>query len=155
MNRRREYSRAAVSETESGLGPIDGVFTKCERCGQAVYEPELRSRYNVCPHCEFHYPLPASERVRLLLDSGSFEERDAELTSADPLGFEGYGERLAAARRKTGLGDAVLSGMGNLAGRRVAFAAMDFRFIGGSMGSVVGEKVARTIEAAASEEIPL
>ena len=109
----------------------------------------------MCPHCEFHYPLPAPERVRLLLDSGSFEERDAELTAADPLGFEGYNARLASARKKTGLGDAVLSGVGNLAGRRVAFAAMDFRFIGGSMGSVVGEKVARTIEVAASEEIPL
>jgi acetyl-CoA carboxylase carboxyl transferase subunit beta len=155
LNRRRDYPRTAAPETESGLGPIDGVFTKCERCGQAIYEPELRSRYNVCPHCEFHYPLPAPERVRLLLDSGSFEERDRELAAADPLGFEGYGERLAAARRKTGLGDAVLSGVGSLAGRRIAFAAMDFRFIGGSMGSVVGEKVARTIEAAAADGIPL
>lgn len=154
MHRRREYSRS-VPETESGLGPMDSVFTKCEKCGQPVYEKDLRARFNVCPHCEFHYPLSAPERVRLLLDAGSFEERDRGLVAADLLGFEGYPEKVEAARRKTGLDDAVLSGAGEIGGRRVAFAGMDFRFIGGSMGSVVGERVARTIEMAYADGLPL
>ena len=134
---------------------MDAVFTKCERCGQPIYERDLAARFNVCPHCEFHYPLPAPQRVRLLTDRGSFEERDGGLIAGDPLGFEGYEERLQKARKKTGLDDAVLSGVGSVGGRRVALAVMDFRFIGGSMGSVVGEKVARTIELAGSEELPL
>jgi len=134
---------------------MDSVFTKCEKCGQPIYEKDLQARFNVCPHCEFHYPLPAPARVRLLTDRGSFEERDGGMLAEDPLGFDGYGEKLERARRKTGLDEAVLSGTGAIGGRRVALAVLDFRFIGGSMGSVVGEKVARTIELAGSEELPL
>jgi acetyl-CoA carboxylase carboxyl transferase subunit beta len=154
LSKRREYSRSAP-ETESGVGSMDSVFTKCERCGQPIYEKDLRTRFNVCPHCEFHYPLPAPERVRLLTDRGSFEERDGGMFAEDLLGFDDYGEKLERARRKTGLDEAVLSGTGAIGGRRVALAVLDFRFIGGSMGSVVGEKVARTIELAGSEELPL
>ncbi len=154
LSKRREYSRSAP-ETESGVGPMDAVFTKCERCGQPIYEKDLRARFNVCPHCEFHYPLSAPERIRLLTDKRSFEEHDAGLVAGDLLGFEGYEERLAAARKKTGLEDAVVSGVGEVGGRRVALAVMDFRFIGGSMGSVVGERVARTIEIASSDGLPL
>ena len=134
---------------------MDAGFTKCERCGQPIYEKDLRARFNVCPHCEFHYPLSAPERVRLLTDAGSFEERDGGMTSGDPLRFEGYEERLEGARKKTGLDDAVLSGVGRIGDRPVALAVMDFRFIGGSMGSVVGERVARTIEFAHDEGLPL
>jgi acetyl-CoA carboxylase carboxyl transferase subunit beta len=134
---------------------MDAGFTKCEGCGQPVYEEDLRARFNVCPHCEFHYPLPAPERVRLLADAGTFVERDAGLVAGDPIGFEGYPERLERARRKTGLDDAVLSGVGEVGGRPVALAAMDFRFIGGSMGSAVGERVARAVEGAYAEGLPL
>ncbi len=134
---------------------MDAVFTKCERCGQPIYEKDLRARFNVCPNCEFHYPLPAPERIRLIIDAGSFEEHHEGITSRDPIRFEGYGERLSRAREKTGLDDAVLSGVGRIGGRPVALAVMDFRFIGGSMGSVVGEKVARTIEHAYAEGLPL
>ncbi|MDP9410062.1 MAG: acetyl-CoA carboxylase, carboxyltransferase subunit beta [Actinomycetota bacterium] len=154
MSKRREASRSAP-ETESGVGPIDSVFTKCERCGQPIYEKDLRARFNVCPHCEFHYPLSAPERVRLLTDRGSFEERDEGMFAEDSLGFDDYGEKLERARKKTGLDDAALSGTGTIGGRRVALAVLDFRFIGGSMGSVVGEKVARTVELAGAEELPL
>ncbi|WP_219976056.1 acetyl-CoA carboxylase, carboxyltransferase subunit beta [Rubrobacter xylanophilus] len=131
------------------------VFTKCERCKQPIYEKDLRARFNVCPNCEFHYPLPAPERVRLLTDAGSFEERDGDLTAGNPLDFEGYPGRLRSAREKSGLKDAILSGVGEIGSSRVALAVMDFRFIGGSMGSVVGERVARTMELARSEELPL
>jgi len=134
---------------------MDSVFTKCERCGQPIYEKDLRARFNVCPNCEFHYPLSAPERIRLLTDAGSFEERDGSILADDPLGFEDYRQRLQKARTKTGLDDAVLSGTGVIGGKQVALAVLDFRFIGGSMGSVVGEKVARTIEVAGAEELPL
>src|SRR5215212_1423978 len=154
LSKRREYSRSAP-ETESGVGPMDSVFTKCERCGQPIYEKDLRARFNVCPNCEFHYPLSAPERIRLLTDAGSFEERDGSILADDPLGFEDYQQRLQKARTKTGLDDAVLSGTGVIGGKQVALAVLDFRFIGGSMGSVVGEKVARTIEVAGAEELPL
>jgi acetyl-CoA carboxylase carboxyl transferase subunit beta len=142
-------------ETESGLGSINGVFTKCESCGEAIYDKELESRFNVCPHCEFHYPLSAPERIRLLVDAGGFEERDAGMMAEDPLSFDGYEEKLQEARQKTGLDDAVVSGVARIGDYQVALAAMDFRFIGGSMGSVVGERIARTIEAAYNEELPL
>ncbi|MCA1688060.1 MAG: acetyl-CoA carboxylase, carboxyltransferase subunit beta [Actinobacteria bacterium] len=154
LSKRREYART-VPETESGIGPMDAGFTKCERCGQPIYEKDLRARFNVCPHCEFHYPLSAPERIRLLTDLGSFEERDRGMTAGDPLRFEGYADRLEGARKKTGLDDAMVNGAGKIGGRRVALAVMDFRFIGGSMGSVVGERVARTIEFAHAEELPL
>ena len=154
LSRRREYTRTAP-ETESGLGSIDGVFTKCKQCGQPIYEKDLENRFNVCPNCEFHYPLSAPERIRLLVDAETFEERDADLYAGNPLEFEGYDERLEKARGKTGLGDAVVSGVGSVGGHAVSLAVMDFRFIGGSMGSVVGEKVARAIETAGEEGLPL
>jgi acetyl-CoA carboxylase carboxyl transferase subunit beta len=154
LSKRREYSRSAP-ETESGVGPMDGVFTKCERCGQPIYEKDLEARFNVCPHCEFHYPLSAPERIRLLTEPGSFEEHDGGIDAGDPLGFEGYAGKLRDARESTGLEDAVLSGIGEIGRHRVALAVMDFRFIGGSMGSVVGERVARTIERALVEDLPL
>ena len=99
--------------------------------------------------------MPAPGRIRLLADAGSFQERDWGMMAGDPLGFEGYGERLTRARQKTGLFDAVVSGVGKIGGRPAALAVMDFRFIGGSMGSVVGERVARTIEQASAEGLPL
>src|SRR3712207_3390730 len=104
LSKRREYSRSAP-ETESGVGPMDSVFTKCDRCGQPIYEKDLRARFNVCPNCEFHYPLSAPERIRLLTDAGSFEERDGGIFADDPLGFEDYRQRLEKARAKTGLDD--------------------------------------------------
>ncbi|MDP9427241.1 MAG: acetyl-CoA carboxylase, carboxyltransferase subunit beta [Actinomycetota bacterium] len=160
ISKRREYSRSGgrgpqVPDTESGLASTDGVFTKCESCGDPIYEKDLASRFNVCPHCEFHYPLSAPDRIRLLADTGSFEGRDEGMLAGDPMGFEGYAEKLAAARKKTGLDDAVLSGTARIGGHGVALAAMDFRFIGGSMGSVVGEKISRAMEFAYDEGLPL
>ena len=134
---------------------MDGVFTKCRECGQPIYEKELAARFNVCPNCEFHYPLSAKERVRLLIEPGTFRELDGGMEPVNPLEFEGYPERLEKARSKTELDDAILSGVGCVGDTMVAFAAMDFGFIGGSMGSVVGERVARTMEFAYSEELPL
>src|SRR5918994_5039373 len=104
----------------------DAGFTKCERCGQPIYEKDLLTRFNVCPHCEFHFPLPAPERIRLLTDSGSFEERDRGMTAGDLLGLEGYEERLSRARMNTRVSDAGVGGVREIGGRPVAPAGLGF-----------------------------
>ena len=125
--------------------PAD-VWEKCSACGEILYREKLRENWNVCPKCGQHTRLTAPRYIDLLLDEGSFREHDAALRSADPLQFvdqRPYPERLAQAERKTERGDAVLTGRGRLEGIGVYLAVMDFEFIGGSMGSVVGEKIAR------------
>ena len=122
------------------------VFDKCDGCGEILYVEAVAQNSNVCPDCGFHFKLPVEKYMELLFDADSFEEMDAHLRSADPLGFEDlkkYSDRIAAAEAKVGRNDAVVSGVATLNGHPVAAALMDFRFIGGSMGSVVGEKIAR------------
>ena len=122
------------------------VWDKCPSCGEILYREKLRENWNVCPQCSFHNRLPAAEYVSLLLDADTAVEHDDELRSGDPLGFvdlKPYRERLAAAERKTGQGDALIAASGQLTTIPVQLAVMNFEFIGGSMGSVVGEKIAR------------
>ena len=122
------------------------VWDKCPSCGEILYREKLRENWNVCPQCAFHIRLPAPEYVSLLLDPDTIEEHDTDLRSGDPLGFvdlKAYPDRLAAAERKTGQGDALIAASGQLTGIPVQLAVMNFEFIGGSMGSVVGEKIAR------------
>lgn len=133
------------------------VFDKCKGCGEILYRETLAQNLNVCPDCGYHFRIPADEYVGLLLDPDSFEEHDAHLRSGDPLGFtdlKKYVDRVAAAEKKVGRNEAVISGVGAIEGRDVALAVMDFRFIGGSMGSVVGEKIARAGRTALSRGIP-
>ena len=134
------------------------LWTKCPSCGEMLFNKQLDKVLRVCPNCGHHFRLPAGTRLELLLDAGSFVERDAGLVSRDPLGFvdqKAYPDRIAAARTATGLPDAAVWGTGAIDGIRVAIAVMDFGFMGGSMGSVVGEKIARAAEAALEERIPL
>jgi acetyl-CoA carboxylase carboxyl transferase subunit beta len=134
------------------------LWTKCPSCEEMLFNRQLDKAGRVCPNCGHHFRLPARERLELLLDPGSFAERDAALQSVDPLGFvdqKPYPDRLAAAQVATGLREAAIWGVGRLEGRPVAIAVMDFGFMGGSMGAVVGEKVARSAEAAALERLPL
>lgn len=122
------------------------VWDKCPSCGEILYREKLRENWKVCPVCGFHLRLPAEEYVALLLDEGSVTEHDVELTSGDPLGFvdlKPYPERLTQARRKTGHNEALIAVSGALAEIPVQLTVMDFAFIGGSMGSVVGEKISR------------
>lgn len=134
--------------------PAD-VFDKCDGCGEILYREKLAQNLNVCPACGFHFRISADQYLGVLVDEGSFDEMDADLRSADPLGFvdlKAYTDRVQAAEKKVGRGDAVLTGVGALHGIPVAVAIMDFRFIGGSMGSVVGEKIARAARRALDEE---
>jgi acetyl-CoA carboxylase carboxyl transferase subunit beta len=122
------------------------VWEKCPSCGDILYREKVRDNWNVCPACAFHLRLPAMDYARLLLDEGSWRELDLELKSADPLEFtdlKPYADRLAQAERKSGRGDALVAVEGTLDGIGVQAAIMNFDFIGGSMGSVVGEKIAR------------
>lgn len=134
------------------------VFDKCEGCGEILYREKLAQNLSVCPHCGYHFRITADDYVDLLLDEGSFRETEAHLRSADPLGFQdlkAYADRVAAAEKKVGRNEAVVTGTGALDGLPVCLAVMDFRFIGGSMGSVVGEKIARCGRLALEERRPL
>lgn len=134
------------------------VFEKCNGCGEILYSEKLAQNLEVCPTCGHHFRINAEQYVALLMDEGSFEEIDAGLRSGDPLSFidlKPYSERLRAAEEKVGRLDAVLSGVGTVDGLPVALAVMDFRFIGGSMGSVVGEKIARAGRVALEKKTPL
>ncbi|MDB4952154.1 MAG: Acetyl-coenzyme carboxylase carboxyl transferase subunit beta [Gemmatimonadetes bacterium] len=134
------------------------VWEKCPSCGEIIYREKLKENWNVCPECGHHMRLPATGYIGLLLDDGSFREYDRALRSGDPLGFtdlKPYRERLAAAERKSAHGEAVITGEGTMDGIPVCLGVMDFSFIGGSMGSVVGEKLARAGLRALEKRAPL
>jgi len=136
----------------------DGLWTKCESCGEIIYVKELEKNLWVCHRCNFHFRIKSKDYIELLLDQGKLEEYDNNLISTDPLKFKDskrYPDRIRDSRKKTGLNDAVIVGIGKIEGREVSFGVMDFGFIGGSMGSVVGEKVARAIERSLERKIPL
>ncbi|MDR7521555.1 MAG: acetyl-CoA carboxylase, carboxyltransferase subunit beta [Armatimonadota bacterium] len=132
-----------------------GLWVKCPRCGEVTYRKDLERTLRVCPRCGFHHRLTAEERLAVTLDEGSFVEFDEGLASGDPLGFQGYPDKLKEARAKTGNADAAITGVGSIAGSRTALAALDFAFMGGSMGSVVGEKIVRIAERARADRLPL
>ena len=135
----------------------EGLWQKCEGCRQIIWKKELEANWNVCPKCGVHSRIDAVTRLKLLLD-GEYEEFESKLTSSDPLGFvdsKPYRLRLLAMQQATNLSDAMISAAGTLDGRPVQMCSMDPRFIGGSMGSVVGEKIARAVERAIERHTPL
>ena len=133
----------------------EGLWTKCDGCGEALFQTVLEQHLWTCPHCDHHFRVPARTYLGYLMDEGSFEERDANLIAGDPLEFRDakmrYPDRLAAAQKDTGEKDACIGGVGTIGTVPVSVANMNFFFMGGSMGSVVGEKVARSIETAIAE----
>nr|YP_009313217.1 Acetyl-CoA carboxylase, carboxyl transferase subunit beta [Dichotomaria marginata]SCW21471.1 Acetyl-CoA carboxylase, carboxyl transferase subunit beta [Dichotomaria marginata] len=136
----------------------EGLWVKCDKCGLLMYHKALIRNFKVCPQCEHHFPASSQERIQQLLDPNSWQVINDKLTSTDPLGFidqKLYGKRLQDMKRKTGLQDAVQTGLGKINNIPVAIGIMDFRFMGGSMGSVVGEKLTRLIEMATQKEIPV
>ncbi|MDP3042300.1 MAG: acetyl-CoA carboxylase, carboxyltransferase subunit beta [Candidatus Omnitrophota bacterium] len=136
----------------------DGLWTKCEECSETLYNKTLEENFRVCPKCNYHFGLTAYERINLLLDKDTFVEFDKDMVSADPLDFKGpktYKDKLKQDQEITGLKDAVISGEGKINSRGAAVAVTDSRFIMGSMGSVVGEKITRAIEYATKNKLPM
>jgi len=135
----------------------EGLWIKCEACRAIVWKKDLEANWNVCPKCQFHFKLNAAKRLELLLD-GQWTEHDASMISTDPLDFtdtRAYKERIKEAKKKLGMSDAILCVEGKMNGRGVVCCSMEFAFIGGSMGAVVGEKVTRAIELALASRQPL
>jgi len=136
----------------------EGLWLKCDSCGQIIWKKALDENLQVCPRCEHHFKLDARSRLAFLFDDGAYEEHDATLTSTDPLHFvdsKKYSDRLASMQEATSLSDALISASGTLEGRPINICAMELKFIGGSMGAVVGEKITRAIERSLSGRTPL
>jgi acetyl-CoA carboxylase carboxyl transferase subunit beta len=136
----------------------EGLWTKCEGCRAAIWKKDLETNERVCPKCGYHFKIRAHDRLQMLYDDGAYETLDTELFSPDPLQFtdrQPYAAKLVAARKSTGLNDAIINARGKLGGRPTLISAMEYNFIGGSMGSVVGEMVTLAVERACREKSPL
>jgi acetyl-CoA carboxylase carboxyl transferase subunit beta len=136
----------------------EGLWQKCDQCREIIWKKDLEENSNVCPKCGAHFRIDALTRLKLLFDEGVFEEFDRDLTSTDPLEFvdsKPYAERLKSFKKMTNMSDALVSASGGLYGRKVNICAMESRFIGGSMGAVMGEKITRAIERSIADRAPL
>ena len=132
----------------------EGLWVKCPKCSTMLYDEELDENLKVCHLCHHHFPIGARERIHSLVETCSFQELDIDMSSEDPLEFPSYTDKVASYQKSTGFKDAVLTGIGAIGPHRVALGVMDFSFLGGSMGSVVGEKLTRMIEAATDRGLP-
>ena len=151
--------RMPVPEAETPKRPkvVEGLWLKCNHCREIVYRKEVERNNKVCPKCDYHFPISVSERITMLVDLGTFKEWEAGIEPKDPLVFTdtmSYRERLKAQQEKTGRKDAIVIGEGAVNGRRIALGVLDFSFMGGSMGSVVGEKICLAADGALASRIP-
>ena len=158
--KRKAEKIGEIAPPEERTVKTEGIFVKCdnEDCSATIYRKDLKTNLSVCPTCGFHFRLSARERLQMLFDDGKYEERDAHISPVDPLNFvdqAAYRDRLAKSQKATGLRDAIIVGEGLLNGRPIVIAAMEFSFMGGSMGSVVGEKITRAIEYCLEKRWPL
>jgi acetyl-CoA carboxylase carboxyl transferase subunit beta len=154
----RQKSGKEKSEEGEKKVRTEGLWTKCDGCRQIIWKKTLEGNLNVCPKCGYHFRIDAQTRMKLLFDDGAWEAHDAGLASNDPLGFvdsKPYSERLAGMQKTLAMKDAILSGSGKLAGRPVNICALELKFIGGSMGAVVGEVITRAIERSIANRMPL
>ena len=143
---------------DSRLEIPSDLWIKCKACGDILYRKELDANNKVCPHCNYHFRLTFQERIDMVCDPGTFKEFNAELEPEDFLNFvdqKAYKDRIVASKKKTGINDAVVTGSAKISGKSCIVGCMDFSFMGGSMGSVVGEKIARAIEIAAEKKTPM
>jgi len=155
---KKEKNPIAYTKEEEKTVRTEGLFTKCDRCRAFIWKKDLEASEKVCPKCGYHFRISAAERLRMLFDGRTYRMLDHHLTSPDPLKFvdrQPYAQRLAAARSATGLNDAVVNALGTLGGRPTLISAMEYGFIGGSMGSVVGEMITLAIERSTQERLPL
>ena len=136
----------------------EGLWVKCEGCKQTLWKKDLENNFQCCPKCNYHFKLGSRARLEILFDDGKYTEHDSKLITTDPLGFKdtkSYRDRIKKAEKETGLTDALLTGEGLIEGKPVMICAMEFRFIGGSMGAVVGEKITRAIDRCIAQKLPL
>ena len=147
-----------TNATYQKRGVPEGLWVRCPGCQATIFRKDAERRMGVCPDCDYHWYVSAQERIRQVLDEGTFEEWDADLLPSDPLTFSdrrSYPDRVAEDQKLTGLKEAAVTGLGRVRARRVAFGVTDSRFIMGSMGSVVGEKLTRAVERATEQDLPL
>jgi len=152
------FKKGKELRAEKRIKIPEGLWVKCDSCKEIIYKKEIDKNLKICPKCHYHFRISAKERIQLLVDENSFVEIDTGLSSTDPLGFRDkvpYRERLEENRKKSGLEEAAVSGEATIAGHPVVAVIMDFSFMGGSMGSVVGEKVVRAAEVALEQKKPL
>ena len=152
--RKGQFVGKVIQENEES----DGLWGKCPECGQVVYRKDLYENCNVCSNCGYHNRIDSDERIKLIADPDTFEGINKEISPIDPLGFKdrrAYADRLKESQASTGLKDGVVTGTCKVESIKIALAVMDFRFMGGSMGSVVGEKITRLIEIATEKKLPL
>lgn len=149
------FRRQRQVRERDGRDIPENVFVTCPQCRKPEPTEQLMKNFYVCPHCGYHYRISARERIRQICDPTSFSAMDKRLVNPHPEVFEGYAEKIDACQRKTGMSEAVLTGIGKIEGQRVAIAVMDSRFMMASMGSAVGERITRLIEAAAKKKLPL
>lgn len=145
--------KVQVSVTKREIS--DGIYTKCKSCNEVLSTRELANHQLVCPSCGFHHPMPAMERIESLVDEGTFKELNRRFISVNPLNFPGYSQKIKGLMDQTGLNEAVVTGIAKINGHQVAIGVMDSRFLMGSMGSVVGEKIMNLIETSIAKRIPL
>lgn len=150
--RKKKY--ATIPNEQAKRDVPEGLMRKCDHCQKIFYRKELKINLDICPNCDHHHPMRAWDRINSLFDDHTFEEWDKGLISNNPLNFPEYEEKLKKDRSKTGLNEAVVTGVGSINGLKTSFCVMDARFRMGSMGSVVGEKITRTLEKAQDESLP-
>ena len=156
--KREKRSIDSAVPSEERRVRTEGLWIKCETCRAIIWKKDLEDNWQVCPKCDYHFRLDSKRRLELLLDDGQWTEHDAQLFSSDPLEFvdtKPYKQRLESTRKKLGMSDAILTVEGKLSGRPIVCCSMEFGFIGGSMGAVVGEKVTRAIEISMAQTKPL
>lgn len=152
---RKQKKYATIPSEQAKRDIPEGIMQKCPRCGMIGFTKELEKNWKVCKNCDYHHPLSARERIQFTVDQGRFFEMDADLVSEDPLGFPHYAEKLEKDREKTKQNEAVVTGECTIGGHPAVIGVMDSRFRMGSMGSVVGEKIARAADRAATKRYPL
>ncbi len=152
---KKERPESAAAEAAPKKVKIpEGLWVKCDNCKEIIYRKEVEKNFKVCPKCDYHFRITASERLPYLVDEGTFVEVEDGLSPKDFLGFKDYKDKLKSSRKKTGLKDAIISGDAKIGGSPIALIVMDFNFMGGSMGSVVGEKITRAVERAIERQVP-
>ena len=157
FNKKSKYSTLSIQTAESVKRKEipQGVWDKCKGCGKTVFVKNREENLQVCPSCGYHYPLTAQQRIELITDKDTFKEIDADIESADPLKFPQYASKLETAKNKTGMKSGIVCGTAKLKSTEYALGVMDFRFIGGSLGSALGEKITRLAELATKNKLPL